>query len=113
MALDRAMWTEAALVYLANHVVNAVPSQHLRLLYYRYAMKFAIGPGATILLGAIVACGGGGGSSSPIPTSRSLPTSSSCRPTTTVWRPISRTASDRFASKTTHGSERAPSSFPA
>jgi maltose O-acetyltransferase len=53
------MWTEAALVYLANHVVNAVPSQHLRLLYYRYAMKFAIGPGATILLGAIVDKRGG------------------------------------------------------
>ncbi len=42
------------LLYLANHVVNAVPSHGLRLAFYKHAMRFKIGADSTILLGVTV-----------------------------------------------------------
>jgi acetyltransferase-like isoleucine patch superfamily enzyme len=40
------------LMYLTNHVVAHVPSRRLRLTFYRYALKFDIGSGTHIFMGA-------------------------------------------------------------
>ena len=38
-------------LYIANHIVNKVPSHRVRLLYYRRVMRYVIGAGARVLLG--------------------------------------------------------------
>ena len=40
------------LLFLTNHVVNAIPSRHFRLWFYRRVMRFEIGRGSCVFLGA-------------------------------------------------------------
>ena len=44
----------SGLLYLANHVVSRVPSHHVRLAFYRHAMRFKIGCKSYIFMGAWV-----------------------------------------------------------
>jgi acetyltransferase-like isoleucine patch superfamily enzyme len=43
-------------LWLCNHVVNKIPSHHLRLWFYRTIMKFKIGPNSYIHLGCHFNC---------------------------------------------------------
>ena len=40
------------LLWFVNHVVTNIPSHHLRLLFYRHIMRFKLGAGSSIHLGA-------------------------------------------------------------
>ncbi|BAS56209.1 MULTISPECIES: acyltransferase [Leptolyngbya] len=40
-----------AVLYVANHILNKLPSHHLRLFYYRHFLRFRIGQGSFIFLG--------------------------------------------------------------
>lgn len=46
-------------LYVCNHIINKIPSHLARIIFYRHAMGFKIGKGASIHLGAHFDCAGG------------------------------------------------------
>lgn len=45
-------------LWICNHIVNKIPSHHIRLCYYRYIMKFDVGEKSYIHLGCRFNCKG-------------------------------------------------------
>jgi maltose O-acetyltransferase len=46
-------------IYVCNHIVSSIPSNTLRLAYYRHVMKFQLADGVAIHLGVRFDCKGG------------------------------------------------------